>query len=113
MNPLWRWLAPLLIILVVGGGLVGKVVIDNREDNVLCEAVNANRSTVRNLVLSARNQIPKEDTKRNRKSRRFFQRELNKIVPLDCSHFNRDSLKRLTEGGDSQPKDKKTSKQPP
>lgn len=122
MNGL-KWIAPALIVVVVGGGLAGSVILGNRENHLLCEAVNGNRASLRNLLISARKQTPKKElTKRTKK---FYSTEIAKIQPLDCANFDRNSIPELIKpkkeagrpqkkkGGDTSPGQTKKTKQPP
>jgi hypothetical protein len=106
-----RWVAPVLIVVVIGGGLVAKVLLDNAQNDLLCQAVNENRAALRNLLVSARNQTARRQL--TKKAQRFFRTQLAAIKPLDCGKFNRDSLGRQgggKRGGDAPPG---KTKQPP
>lgn len=88
-----RWLLPLAVLLVLGGGSLFYVVNQSAKDEVLCEAVNDNRAALRNLLVSARNQTPK--SRLTKRAKRFYREQIAAVTPLDCGTFNRDSLRRL------------------
>jgi hypothetical protein len=90
-----RWWLPVLVALVFGGSLVAYVIEQDTNNDLLCEAVNANRATMRNLLVSARNQTP--ERRLNKRARRFYREQIAAVRPLHCGNFNRESLHRQQE----------------
>lgn len=104
------WVLAVAVVVAIGLGAYAANLLTS-DNELLCEAVNANRATVRNLLVSARNQTPK--TQLNARARRFYAQQIAEVKPLDCGNFNRDSLRRggsTAERGDASPG---KAKQPP
>lgn len=95
-----KWGIPLLTaVVIVGGGLA--YFQEQRQNNeVACQAANDTRAVLRNLLVSARAQTPKR--RLNARAQNFYDSQLAKLKPLDCGHFDRDSLARA-QGGDASP----------
>lgn len=95
-RPLWVLGVAVLLAAALGGWSAFLLVGDQREserDNaVLCEAVNVASSSLRNLLVAARNQTPPE--RLTRRARRFYREQIAAVKPLDCGHFNRRELQR-------------------
>jgi hypothetical protein len=92
----------LLLVAVIGASGLGYLAASriNDDTELLCDAVNANRAGLRNLLVSARNQTPPANL--TRRARRFYRQQIALVRPLDCGNFDRDSLKRQQErGGDA------------
>jgi hypothetical protein len=110
------WGIPLLIAVVIIGGGFAYLHESAQNDRAVCQAVNENRAALRNLLVSARAQSPRL----TKKASRFYREQLAAITPLDCGHFNRNSLarqrakatERAQKGGGAQPTGKKPN-QPP
>ena len=85
-----------------------------RDRELLCEAVNGANSSLRNLLIAARNQTPPE--RLTPEARRFYREQIAAVKPLDCENFDRDSLRRQQDraartGGDATPRAQ--AQQPP
>lgn len=98
-RPLWLFALGLGLAAVVGAFAAMVLVNDarqmDRDNQLLCEAINANSSTLRNLLVAARNQTPKD--RLTPQARRFYRSQIAAIRPLDCSDFNRETLEREQE----------------
>lgn len=121
-RPIWLFALGLAFAALIGAFAAIELVNDarqrDRDNQLLCEAINANGSTLRNLLVAARNQTPKD--KLTLRARRFYRHQIAAIRPLDCSNFNRETLEREQErrrrealrGGDA-PSAGKPGQQPP
>jgi hypothetical protein len=95
-RPMWLLVAALLAGAGLGAYssslLVGADRSAEQNHQLLCEAVNGGRATVRNLLVAARNQTPR--SRLNKRARTFYREQIRAVRPLGCGNFDRDSLRR-------------------